>query len=113
MQVREVNTVDRKIIVHGDKFIFNLNLTDKVKNADLGLTRLEIQKLDRVVQNVKKFIHPGMLHQLSVKKFKRRKSIDTFFYHSMFIQKKFFSKAMRQLITDRQQNIPPLDFSPE
>ena len=57
--------------VHGDKFIFNLNLADKVRNAP-GISALEIRKLDRVVQNVKKHIFPGMLRQMPVKKFKKR-----------------------------------------
>ena len=48
-----------------------------------------------------------MLRQLPVKKFKRKKSICPFFYHSVFIEKNFFSNVMRQLLNDKHQNAPP------
>ena len=48
-----------------------------------------------------------MLRQLPIKKFKRKKSICPFFYHSVFIEKNFFSNAMRQLLNDKHQNAPP------
>ena len=61
-----------QITVHGDKFIFNPNLTEKVNDANLGIMALEIRYLDGVVQNVKKYIQPGMLRQLPIKKFRKK-----------------------------------------
>ena len=93
--------------------IFHTSITDKVKKADLGLTRLEIQKLDRVVQHVKKFIQPGMLRQFFVKKFKKRKLIDTFFYHSVFTEKKNFLRQCDDYSLTGIEMLPLLDFSLE
>ena len=93
-------------ISHGDKFIFNLNLSDKVRNAP-GISALEIRKLDRVVRNVKKHIFPGMLRQLPVKKFKKRNSMCPFFYQAVVIERNFFSNAVRQLLIEKYQDSPP------
>ena len=97
-----------KRTIHGDKFIFNLNLDmDKINNRQLGLTDQEVKKLERLVQKVKKFIQPGMLRQLPLKRFRKTNSIFTFFMQSALVQKNFFSNATRQLLTDKHQNVPP------
>ena len=62
-----------------DKFIFNLNLTEKVRDPELGLTETQIRKLDWLVGNVRKHILPGKLRLLPSKKFKSHIPINTFF----------------------------------
>ena len=38
--------------IYNDKFIFNLNLTERARDPDLSLTERQIQKLDWLVGNV-------------------------------------------------------------
>ena len=90
-----------------DKFIFNLNLTEKVRDPELGLTETQIRKLDWLVGNVRKHILPGKLRLLPSKKFKSHIPINTFFYHSVYKDKHFVSKALKLLMVEQNQAPPP------
>ena len=48
-----------------------------------------------------------MLRQMPVKKFKRKNLMCPFFFHSVFIEKDFFSNAMRQLLIEKHHDSPP------
>ena len=60
-----------------------------------------------MVENVKKHIHSGKLCQLPCKKFKPHVPINTFFYHAAFIEKNFFSKALKHLMIEQHSGPPP------
>ena len=92
---------------HNDKFIFNLNLTERALDPVLEIPEYLIQKLTWLVGNVKKHITPGMLTQLSSKKFKSRRPIATFFFHSVFKDRYFLSKAFKTLMIEQNQEPPP------
>ena len=92
---------------HKNKFVFNLNLTERVADPELDLSEDLIRKLRWLVENVKRHILPGQLTQLPSKKFRSNRPINTFFYHSVFKDKHFFSKAFKTLLIEQHHDPPP------
>ena len=92
---------------HKDKFVFNLNLIDRASDPALELPEGLIRKLHWLVGNVRKHIPMGKLTQLPSKRFKSSRPINTFFYHSIYENRFFFSKALKNLMMEQHQEPPP------
>ena len=78
---------------HNDKFVFNLNLIDRASDPALEFPEGLIRKLHWLVGNVRKHIPTGKLTQLPSKRFRSRRPINTFFYHSIYENKFFFLES--------------------
>ena len=92
---------------HNDKFVFNLNLIDRASDPALELPESLIRKLHWLVGNVRKHIPAGKLTQLPSKRFRSNRSINTFFFHSIYENRFFFSKALKNLMIEQHQEPPP------